>query len=355
MGHLMPGLAVGAELTTRGIAQEQIHFVGSSRGVEAKVVPAAGFSLTLLPGRGIQRRIAVANIAAIAGLVLGIFKAIFLVRKLRPRVLLSTGGYASVACVVAAKLWGVPVVVAESNAVAGAANRFAGRTAKACAVAFSEAALPNQVVTGNPLRDEILATAKLSGSSRKNASRARLNLSGDVPLLLVFGGSLGARRINRAVFDLAKARPELNIYHVIGHRDWAMFSSDVDSLGENHTAVEYEEHMEDALAAADLVLCRSGATTVAELSAIGVASILVPLPIATQDHQTANAKSLSNVGAAVLIADSELNATSLIDCVDDLIGDEALLAEMAANARSTALLDAASRVADLLEEHASND
>ncbi|MFM8861537.1 MAG: UDP-N-acetylglucosamine--N-acetylmuramyl-(pentapeptide) pyrophosphoryl-undecaprenol N-acetylglucosamine transferase, partial [Acidimicrobiia bacterium] len=156
-GHVLPGLAVAQALEARGHDPSSIRFVGSERGLERSLVPHAGFDVTLLPGRGIQRRLTLANVPAIWGLLQAIVMGIGLVRRLRPSVVVVLGGYASVACTVGAVLWRVPIVVLEQNARAGAANRLAGRFAKVCAVPFPETDLPNAVVTGNPVRPEVLA------------------------------------------------------------------------------------------------------------------------------------------------------------------------------------------------------
>ncbi|MFN7151680.1 MAG: UDP-N-acetylglucosamine--N-acetylmuramyl-(pentapeptide) pyrophosphoryl-undecaprenol N-acetylglucosamine transferase, partial [Microthrixaceae bacterium] len=159
-GHLLPGISVANELVARGHDAATIHFVGATRGIEAELVPEAGFAITLLPGRGVQRRLTWDNVAAVGGLVSAMFSAIGLVRRRRPAVVLTLGGFASVACAVAAVIWRVPLVVAEQNARAGAANRLVARFARSCAVPFAETDLPRAVVTGNPVRDEILEVAR---------------------------------------------------------------------------------------------------------------------------------------------------------------------------------------------------
>ena len=150
-GHVLPGLAVARALVDRGHDSSSIHFVGSDRGLERSLVPDAGFAVTLLPGRGIQRRLTLENIAAAWGLLRAVAKGISIVRRRRPKVVLVLGGYASIACTVGAVIWRIPIVVMEQNARAGAANRLAGRFAKACAVPFAETDLPRSVLTGKPV------------------------------------------------------------------------------------------------------------------------------------------------------------------------------------------------------------
>ncbi len=354
-GHVVPGLAIASELEARGVLASRIHYVGSERGIETRLVPEAGFPLTVLPGRGIQRRLTLANIASMIGLLRAVARAVVLVRRLRPAVVVGLGGYASVPCVIAAVVWRIPVVVAEQNAVPGAANRLAGRFAKACAVSFPHTDLPRSTWTGNPVRPEVLAIDRDSGRLR---ARAALEIAEDRVLLAVFGGSLGARRINESLFDALtgwRQRSDLAIRHVAGRRDHAALASRVPLGSEDAVQfdlVEYEDDMPSVYTAADLVLCRSGASSVAELAVAGVPSVLVPLPGAPGDHQTANAMALVDAGAAVKVTDAELDGTRLAEEIDRLLSNPALLAEMGAAAHSVARRDAAAAVADLVQAHA---
>ncbi len=361
MGHVSPGLAIAEAVVDRGCPRAGVHFVGSRRGVEASRVPDAGFGVTLLGGRGLQRRLTPANLPALAGLAGAFAQAMVLVARTRPSVVLALGGYASLPCALAALLLRIPVVVAEQNAIPGAANRLVGRAARACAVSFPGTNLPRAVLTGNPVRP---ALAQIDRSAERAAARQRLGVAPERVLLLAYGGSLGARRINRAVWearDRWAGRGDLAVRHVVGDRDWPERPAGVAegvsrsaSPGKalDYRAVIYEQDMATALCAADVVLSRAGASTVAELAALGVGSILVPLPIATGDHQTANAKVLVDAGAAVLIPDAELDAHRLVLQLDALLEGPDTLASMAAAAATVGRPDAADRVADLLILHA---
>ena len=351
-GHTLPALAIADALVARGHERTSMHFVGSRRGSEARLVPDEGFSITLLPGRGVQRRLTIENVVAIVGLAAAFVAAVAIVGRRRPGVVVAVGGYASLACVLAAVLWRVPLVVAEQNAVAGAANRVAARFAKACAVAFPDTGLPRAVLTGNPVRPEIAAVDR---ATDREAARQALAVSPELPLILAFGGSLGARRINEAVAEVARRwvdEPRASVRHVIGARDWEMERPvELEARDSAYEAVRYEEDMATALAAADLVVSRAGATTVAEVAAIGVGSVLVPLPIATADHQTANAQALVDAGAAILIPDAELDGDRLESELEELLADRDRLGTMADAARRQGRPDAADRVAALVEEH----
>ncbi len=354
-GHVVPGLAIGRELVERGVPMDKIHYVGSERGIEKRLVADAGFPLTVLPGRGIQRKLTIENLSAALGLVSAIVQAVILVRRLRPAVVVGLGGYASVPCVLGAILWRVPIVVAEQNAVPGAANRLAGRFAKACAVSFPGTQLPRSTWTGNPVRSEVLEVDRSAGSDN---ARLRLGIGPHRSLLAVFGGSLGARRINESLFEALprlRGRSDLAIRHVAGRRDYDDLKArlpvdDNDEL--DFQLVEYEDDMPAVYAAADVVVCRSGASSVAELAAVGLPSVLVPLPGAPGDHQTANAMALVEVGGAIHVSDAELDGERLVAEIEDLLSHPRRLAEMGVAATTVARRDAASSVVDMVELHA---
>lgn len=347
-GHVLPGLAVASVLVERGLRHEEIHFVGAEGRIEAEIVPAAGFGITLLPGRGVQRRLTLANVGAVLGLVRAMGRAVRLVRRHRPEVVLVLGGFASAACALAAVLWRVPVVVADQNARAGASNRLVARFARACAVPFPETDLPRAVVTGNPVRAEILA---LRDGRDHHAARVQLGLDPDRIVVVAFAGSLGSTRINDAVYGAVErlgSRTDLSVLHVVGARDWDSRPA-VPTDGLQYVQLRYADRMDLVLAAADLAVCRSGGTTVAELAVVGVPAVLVPLPIATRDHQRANAGPLVRAGAAVLVPDDELDTDRLVEELEPLL-DRDVLAPMADAARSLGRPDAAEAVAELVLE-----
>ena len=356
-GHVVPGLAVAEALVALGHPRRSVVFVGSRRGMEAELVHKAGFRLVLLPGRGIQRRLTPANVGAVVGILRGVLQAFGLVRRLRPSVVVSLGGYASVPCVLAAALWRVPVVAVSYDAVPGWATRLAGWRAAACAVAFEDSPLPRKVVTGTPVST---AVAALDPARDRASARAELGLPADATVVLVVGGSLGAARLNDAVLGFVAAhggRAGLAIRHVCGARNADDVAARVPPPvpgGLVYQLVPYEDRMPLAYAAADLVVARAGAATVAELAAVGLPAVLVPYPHATHDHQTANARSLERVGAAVVVPDAELDAERLAAVLDELLADPARRASMAAAAAARGRPDAAARVAVVVEQAAAS-
>jgi UDP-N-acetylglucosamine--N-acetylmuramyl-(pentapeptide) pyrophosphoryl-undecaprenol N-acetylglucosamine transferase len=353
---VQPAIAIARALVERGHRRTSIELVGSERGIESRLVPEAGFDLTLLPGRGIQRRISWQNVKSLFALAVAFVRAWRLVGRRRPRVVVSVGGYASVPCALAAVLRRVPVVVAEQNAAPGAANRLVGRFAKACAVSFPGTPLPRAVVTGNPVRPEVLAIDRARDAA---AARTKLGIAPGRRVVLIFGGSLGALRINRAAVEAARlwaGRGDLHVRHIVGRRDWDEITRGGPPVPPgaplHYEAVEYDDDMPTSLAAADVAVCRSGASTSFELLAVGLPAVLVPSPFVTADHQTANARHMEEAGAAVVVPDAELDGARLVAEVDALLADPARLAAMSRAARAAARPDAADQIAALVERYA---
>lgn len=360
-GHVQPALAVAEALVAGGHQRATIAYVGSRRGIEARLVPDAGFQAILLPGRGIQRRLSVANLGALAGLAAALVMALYIVVDRRPKVVVSVGGYAGLPLSLAAVACRVPLVVVSCDAVPGAANRLVARFARSCAAAFEDCGLPHQVVTGAPLRAGVL-TAERSPAGRL-AARRELGVPGENRLVAVAGGSLGARRLNEAALELASAwadREGVTLYHVAGDRNLEQVRAAAGRAGLlgaragglDYRLVGYEDEMPALLAASDVVVSRAGASTVAELAAIGTPSVLVPLPGAPHDHQYANAQALARRGAAVLLEDAGCDGAALAAVVGGLLEDPVRLEEMAKAAAAAGRRDAAALVASLAESAA---
>ncbi len=358
-GHVLPAVAVARALVAAGLDPARVRFVGARRGMEAHLVPAAGFRVALLPGRGIARRPSVANLVALAGLAVAALEALLLLASWRPAALVMVGGFAGAPASLAAFVLGVPIVVVNVDAVPGAANRLAARVAKVCAVALPGTAMRRAVVTGVPLRPEVLAAR--AGAGRAGA-RAMLGLPEDAAVVAVAGGSLGARRLNDATLglpaELAAARrarsvvvPATVVYHVTGRRDHERVAASAPAAAgpcEGYRAVAFEEHMPELLVACDVFVSRAGASAVAEVCALGVASVLVPLPGAPADHQRRNAEVLAAQGAAVLLDDAACTPQLLAAVVDELLADPTRLASMRRAAAALGRPDAAARVAELV-------
>jgi UDP-N-acetylglucosamine--N-acetylmuramyl-(pentapeptide) pyrophosphoryl-undecaprenol N-acetylglucosamine transferase len=360
-GHVLPAIAIGRELLRRGLLPEQVLFIGSRRGLEARLLPQAGLDSMLLPGRGIQRKFSLQNITS----AFGIFRACHLaLRELirhRPAVIASVGGYASFPAVLASVVLRIPLVVVEQNARAGVANKFAGRFAKAAATAFDATGLPRATLTGNPVEHRLLELAETDPDVRKRAARDALGISEQALMVSAFGGSLGARSINMAIINLVRlwaTNSDVFIYHIAGERDFDDISRQIETLrGEMGVAigyrlVRYEDRMDLVYSATDVCVCRAGATSIADLAVMGVPSVLVPLPSAAEDHQTINARGVVRDGGALLIPDAELTGKRLAADLMPLLIQPSVLTAMAAGQRSRAMPNAAASIADLLELHA---
>jgi UDP-N-acetylglucosamine--N-acetylmuramyl-(pentapeptide) pyrophosphoryl-undecaprenol N-acetylglucosamine transferase len=356
-GHVQPALAVAEALVARGHDRASIHFVGSERGMESKLVPEAGFEVTLLPGRGIQRRLTAANLGAVAGLSSACFKAIGILRQRRPEVVVTVGGYAGFPPSLAAIVERIPVVVVSYDAVPGAANRLIGRFAAANAVAFPGTHLPNARVTGPPVRSNVLAVDR--SPTGRRAACGELGLDPSRLVVLVTGGSLGARTVNEAAVAWCsrwRDRSDVAVHHVTGERnlDDVRAAAEAAGLLEAHVALDYrvlayDHRMPLVLGACDLAIARAGASTVAEFSAIGVPSVLVPLPGSPSDHQTKNARALADAGAAVMIVDAECTGDRLAEVVAPLLAEASVRAAMSEAAKGLGHRDAADQIAVLAE------
>ncbi|HVW33773.1 MAG TPA: undecaprenyldiphospho-muramoylpentapeptide beta-N-acetylglucosaminyltransferase [Acidimicrobiia bacterium] len=342
-GHVYPGLALAEALVARGHPRESIHWVGNAGKLEETAVPAAGFTITLLPGRGLQRRLTVENVGVALKTARAFRQARRIVKAARPEVVVGVGGYASLPCLVAARLRGIPAVVHEQNAAPGLANRIAVRLGARAAVSLPGTPLPGAVVTGNPVRAAVVAVER--------------HPSPDRPLVAVFGGSLGARRLNEAaveLYDRWRSRTGTAVHHISGPSGHAATAAALAGLRRDGdtltwTLLPYEDRMPDLYAAASVAVCRAGATTVAELAAAGVPSVLVPLPGAPGDHQTRNAEALVAAGAAVLVPDAECTGARLAAELEGLLADPARLAAMGAAARRLARPNAAADLAALVD------
>lgn len=372
-GHVVPAVAVARALEARR-GPGSVELVGARRGLEARSSLTADLPLTLLPGRGVVRRLDVASLArnagAVAGLAVAGLRALALVAARRPAVVVSVGGYASVPVALAAVALGVPVVVCNVDAVPGLANRLVGRLARASGVAVPGTALPRARVTGAPVRPEIAAVAGAAADGPDPAARRQLGFPEGRQVVAVVGGSLGARRVNEAAIALAErwaARGDVAVHHVVGRRDqaWAAErwpagvappSGDAPACAAGpglwYRQVPYEERMALVYRAADVVVGRAGAMTVAELATVGVPAVLVPLPGAPGDHQAANAAVLARAGAAVVVPDAECDGSRLAAELQVLLADDGRRRAMAVAAAGLGRPDAAESLATLAEAHA---
>jgi UDP-N-acetylglucosamine--N-acetylmuramyl-(pentapeptide) pyrophosphoryl-undecaprenol N-acetylglucosamine transferase len=357
-GHVFPGLALARALTERD-PTAVVRFAGTSRGIETRAVPEAGFPLDLLPILPLFRRAAVESVAAPFAAVRGALAAERLIRRSGFDVVCGMGAYVTLPVAVGAWRAGVPVVLHEQNAVPGIANRLAARIARTVALGVAEAAgaLPvprdRTVVVGNPVRPEL---SRLNRSALRDQGVAAFDLDPARHTLFVFGGSHGAEPINEAVIAATPHWPEpmaLQVLHACG-RDYedgvraAWAAADPAGRGLAVHVVPFVDRMDLAYSAADLVLTRAGASTIAELTTAGVPAVMAPLAHATANHQAANARAVAAAGGAVVVDGGELGGPRLAAAAAPLLGDPERLAAMAKAMRGLGRPAAADDLATLV-------
>ena len=339
-GHVIPLLAVARELRQRG---HMVVFAGTRRGLESKLVPAEGFALRLIHIGGLNRVGVAERMATLVKLPIATLASIPLVRQCSA--VFSLGGFVAGPPVMAALVARVPLVVMEPNAVPGFTNRKIGRFVARALLSFPETAAyfpPGRTeITGLPVREEFFALASIS-----RPREGPLNL-------LITGGSQGSRTLNRAVREswplFRQARFPFRIVHQTGPREFEAIRDAFRETGLPGEVLPFIADMPPAFGAADLVVCRSGASTISELAAAGRPSILSPFPFAADDHQTRNAEAMEKGGAALLVRDAEMNGGKLFSLVSELAGDRAALERMGQAARRFARPGAARRAAEILE------
>lgn len=336
-GHLFPGLAVAREFQRRD-RRVEILFVGTEQGIEFRVLPNEGFKLETLSVKGIKGRGLRGVIDALYGVPASVLRSSKIIRQFRPDCIVGLGGYASGPLLLAGKLKNIRCAIMEQNLRPGFTNQLLARWVDRVFTAYAESARyfsgARLIESGNPVRWRELP--KVSRSEKFS--------------LLIFGGSAGARRINFAVIDALQQLTELGAQLFITHQTG---QADFSAIREAYAALLFEaevtpfiDKMDQAYARADLVLCRAGATTVAELTAFGKAAILVPYPYAIYDHQRANAQALQERGAAEMILDQELTGALLAERIRGYFADREKLERMATSARAMGRPDAAARIVD---------
>lgn len=340
-GHIYPGIAVAKEILRRD-EKSEVLFVGTIRGLETKIVPDNGFQLSLINSAGLKNVGFVGKLKGLFILPKSFLEARRLIRDFKPAVVVGAGGYVSGPVLLMAAMMGVPTLVMDSNALPGFTNRRLAMFVTKAALTFEEA-MPyfgkKGIVTGNPVRKEFFEIAPKERGEKVN--------------LLIFGGSQGARAINNAMTDALDKLPaeKLNITHQTGESDFEKIKELYSrSAFENSDVRPYISNMVDEFAKADLVVCRAGATTCAELAAAGKAAIMIPLPTAADDHQRKNAEALENAGAAKMILQRDLSGESLANEILGLINAPDKIGAMETSAKKLARKDAAEVTVDLIEE-----
>lgn len=350
-GHINPALALAEVLVARGV---DVRFAGTPQGVEARLAAQAGIPFTPFEASGFNRSHPLSLAKGVATIARSSAAAKRWFSEIRPDAVVGFGGYVSIPVGRAAAALGIPLVVHEQNSVMGMANKYLARKARAVCLTYEHAAraladTSNVRVTGNPVRASVLTATREEG-------RALLGIPSDARMLLVFGGSLGARRINEAVIALKErllSYEDLYVVHVSGPaeyesvRDALALSTDEEKRWK---LFGYQDRMGETMAAADAIVSRAGATSLAEISARAVPALLVPFPYATEDHQTTNARAYVEAGCAYSIADADTATPEFARLVCSLVEDADVRERMAAAARAQKTRDAAALLADAVME-----
>ena len=367
-GHLYPGIALARELQRRD-PSSHVSFVGTAQGIEARVVPREGFELDLIHVAGLKGKSRVERAIGFSLLPIAALDSWRVIAKRRPDVVVGVGGFASGPVLAIAALFGYPTMLLEQNALPGITNRLLARVVRAAAVNF-EAALTyfprTGFVAGNPVRPEFFPAENEELNETTSPfdsvdSAGGVNLAQgkprDAAQVLIFGGSQGAHAINVAMVEaaarLAASGIRLAITHQTGERDLDLVRAAYQRAGVAARVEAFIYEIDREMKAADVVIARAGATTLAELAASGTPAILVPLPTATDDHQRRNAEVVAHAGAAVVVEERGLNGDTLAAAITGLVSDEQRRRDMGSAARKLARPDAAARIADRVEELAS--
>ncbi len=346
-GHLFPGLAIAEEFKRRD-ENNEVVFVGTEHGIEARIIPREGYPIKFVRSEGIVGKSLLKMIKAVAEIVLTALDARRILKDLTPDIVIGVGGYSSGAIVLIAGLRSIPTMVHEQNSVPGLTNKLLGKIATRVCVTYHESItyfpMGKTFLTGNPIRGKIL-------KGDRGAACRLFSLAEDTFTVFIFGGSSGARSINRAMVDalnhLTDLRDNIQFLHQTGDRDFENIREAYRKAGMKGTVAPFIYQMAEAYAVADVVVSRAGATTLAEITALGKPAILVPYPYAAGRHQEFNAVKLREIGAAFMVPDDEIRGETLANNIRELYENEALRAEMRRSSQGLGRPDACGRIVDI--------
>lgn len=354
-GHIYPAVSIAKEIKKQ-YRNAELLFIGTERGLESSIVPKEGFNLLTIKVRGFERRLSLGNVSAVKESFVSLFKVSKIIRNFKPDIVIGTGGYVCGSVLLAAALMNVPTLIHEQNAFPGVTNKILARLVDVIAVNFSEAKkyFPKSnkvIVTGNPIRSNILSISKDEGLKEFGFSR-------ELPVVFVVGGSRGAKRLNESVLLMAKhcvMEQSFQMLHMTGETQYEDImekyrSEDIDVKGEYLKAMPYLYNMPYALAASDIIISRCGASTLSEITSLGKPSILIPYPYATDNHQEYNARALEKNGAAIVILERDLNEDILYSEVDDMLNKPEKTNQMSKKSKELGRTDAAYMIVKAAEE-----
>jgi len=352
-GHINPALAIAEKIRLEN-PDAEIAFVGTPQGMENRLVTKAGYKIYHVDVKGFQRKLTLKNVSTAWKALVSPLRAGKIIKEFQPDIVIGTGGYVSWPVVKAASARKIPTVIHEQNAQAGVTTRMLSAVVDRVMISFEatrgqlKAKREDIILTGNPVRPELF-------SVNRESEREKLSIP-DVLYIVSCGGSLGARAINEAVLELVRngvfTNNNIYITHAVGSYEWRRREEEIGKLetGEGCSVQEYIYDMPSRMCAADLVICRAGAITLAELATLGKPAILIPSPYVTDNHQYKNAKVVENAGAAVVIEEKDLTPKLLEQTLLGLLQDKARLEEMQKNAKSLAINDTHDRIYKIINE-----
>lgn len=361
-GHINPGIAIANKIKKEN-KNAQIMFIGTTRGLENDLVPRAGFELKTIDAYGINRKISISNIKNMLKTLKGLNEAKKIVKDYKPDIVIGTGGFICGPVLLAAKKYKIPTLLHESNAFPGVAVKLLSKKVDTIMLAFEDAKkrLPkakNLVVTGTPTK---IKKVNLTQEQRDKLIKD-LGLKSGLPIVLVFGGSQGAKSINTTLIDIIKSKSNTN-YQIVwasGPKQYDVIKQKLEEEKININKIEnvkilpYIYNMEEILNLAHVVISRSGAMTITEIAITGKPAIFIPFPFATENHQEYNAKVLENVGAAKIILDKDLNKESLSNVLNEMLKDKNELSNMGNNANKVAIINVEDKIYDEVQKLLNN-
>jgi len=352
-GHIYPGISLACEIKDRD-TNNDILFVGTERGPESKLIPREGFKIKKIKAQGIKRKVCFENLTAIVIFLISLFQSYKIIKKYKPDIVIGTGGYVSGSVVLVAAILGIPTFIHEQNVIPGITNKFLSRITKATFLSFNQSKeyfnnKAKLIFTGNPLRFKNIKQGR-------DKDYKKFNLDSSRKTVLVLGGSKGAASINRAVLG------GINLIKEVIKNDWQVLlisgQDDYDSImkmvREDHKIFSVESYLHDiekAYSLADLIICRAGATTLAEIGAYGLPAILIPYPYATHNHQEVNARIFTRERAAILILEKDLSDKKLAQVLLDMLKDKNRLEMMARKSKELGNENSAKKIVDYISNY----
>jgi len=350
-GHINPGIAIAKYIREKH-PDAEILFIGTKRGMETKLVPYEGFEIKLIRVKGFRRKISLDTLITVKELFLGICEARKIIRQFKPDIVIGTGGYVCGPVVFVASMMKIPTLIHEQNAFPGITNRILSRFVDAVAISFKESeryfkSKEKLVYTGNPVRQEILKADRVS-------AREKLGKDLKKPLVVVVGGSLGAERINNTIVEMLKKRTgqySFNMIFATGNGQYDRVKQLLQGVKTpNVDIVPYIYDAANVYAAADLIVCRAGAITCSELTALGVPAIMIPSPNVVANHQEYNARALEKNGAAVVILEKDLSEELLYNQIENLLKDRKQLRKMSENSKKSGITNATEKIYGIINK-----